>query len=130
MTLYKYDTQDVSDISWARNEDKLNEAFELSSVKKMVNFLQQEAVLSQRPRDVAAFLREHKNRIGLTEIGDYLGEEDTAFKEQLRLSYVSAIAFAGIPFEQAIRSYLCDGGFRLPGMFVFLLFGNHNNFTS
>ena len=33
----------------------------------------------------------------------------------LRASYVSHMDFTGLTFDEAIREYLCEGGFRLPG---------------
>ena len=48
-------------------------------------------------------------------IGDYLGEGDSDFKLQVRLTYIRAMAFVGMTFEGALRHFLTAGGFRLPG---------------
>ncbi len=54
------------------------------------------------------------------EVGDLLaGLDDGQLTAKqyclLRSSYVSHIDFTGLSFDDAIREYLCEGGFRLPG---------------
>lgn len=85
------------------------------NLKKGIEYLVATNFLSESARDVASFLRIHQDAIGESEIGDYLGEGDGDFKVQLRLTYVRAVSFAGKSLIEALRHFLTNGGFRLPG---------------
>jgi brefeldin A-inhibited guanine nucleotide-exchange protein len=55
-----------------------------------------------------------------SDVGDFLANLDDDFLnakqyEQLRVRYVSGLDFSGLGFSAALRVFLCDSGFRLPG---------------
>ncbi|CAI5737758.1 unnamed protein product [Hyaloperonospora brassicae] len=68
------------------------------------------------PRDVAAFLHAHNNKLDKTMVGDYLGNGvhyQGGFCVQVLHEYVDMMEFAGLEIDVAIRHFLA--GFRLPG---------------
>jgi brefeldin A-inhibited guanine nucleotide-exchange protein len=85
------------------------------SIQKALNYLIASKFLAETARDVTAFLRIHHDVLDEVSIGDYLGEGDSDFKLQVRLTYIRAMAFVGMTFEGALRHFLTAGGFRLPG---------------
>jgi brefeldin A-inhibited guanine nucleotide-exchange protein len=100
------------------DEENLAKAMELAKtkgVKKAVDFLIREKVLSDSPKEIASFLRIHHDKLDEVDIGDYLGEGDLDAKKNLRMAYVRAISFTGMSFDASIRHYLTNCGFRLPG---------------
>ena len=100
------------------SQEILRKAFEISqskSLKKSIEYLVAMNFLSETPRDIASFLRIHHDDIDEADIGDYLGEGDGEFKVHVRLAYVRAVSFTGLSLVAALRKFLTNGGFRLPG---------------
>lgn len=99
-------------------QEILRKALEISqskSLKKAIEYLVAMNFLSESARDIASFLRIHHEDIGEVDIGDYLGEGDGEFKVHVRLAYVRAVSFTGLSLVEALRKFLTNGGFRLPG---------------
>ncbi|CAI5746995.1 unnamed protein product [Peronospora destructor] len=68
------------------------------------------------PRDVAAFLHTHNNKLDKTMVGDYLGNGvhyQGGFCVKVLHEYVDMMEFTGLEIDVAIRHFLA--GFRLPG---------------
>ncbi|PSC72251.1 brefeldin A-inhibited guanine nucleotide-exchange 2-like [Micractinium conductrix] len=79
--------------------------------KKGIAFMQEQGVVGTAPSDVAQFLARTQG-LSKTLIGDYLGERDD-FNLKVMHSYVDALEFTTMDFDDAIRKFL--SGFRLPG---------------
>ncbi|CAB9523975.1 inhibited guanine nucleotide-exchange protein [Seminavis robusta] len=98
-------------------------AFEIAkkkSVKKSVEYLIACNALTSSPKDIASFLRVHKDRLDQGALGQYLGEtgvdgQETEYWNLIRFSYVRAISFDGMKVEDALRHFLTNCGFQLPG---------------
>lgn len=72
------------------------------------------------PRIIANFLIHQNEFLDKVEVGDVLGAEFDSLMnkneyEKLRKWYVELIDFTGMTFVAALRAFLCDSGFRLPG---------------
>jgi len=84
-------------------------AFEIAqkkSIKKAVDYLIACNALSPSPRDIASFLRVHKDQLDQGALGYYLGEsgidgQETEYWNLIRFSYVRAISFDGLNVEEA-----------------------------
>ena len=104
-------------------QDSLDVAFELIStkgLKKGIDYLIASRLLTSSPRHISAFLRIHQSSIDAGILGEYLGEggvdgADVDFFNLIRFNFARATSFVGMNVEQAIRHYLTDCGFRLPG---------------
>jgi hypothetical protein len=113
----------VMDFSKSNATDgSLHAAFDIArskSLKKAVDYLTSENLLSPSPRDIAAFLRIHHSKFDPTMLGEYLGEGGLEAEEEhwnlIRFNYVRAISFVGLNVEQGLRHFLTNCGFRLPG---------------
>ena len=78
---------------------------EQKSLKKAVEYLIACNVLTPAPRDIANFLRIHKDRINPVALGQYLGENGTGGSESeywnsIRYLFVRAISFIGLNVEE------------------------------
>jgi Sec7 domain len=76
------------------------------SVKKAVEYLIACNALTPSPRDIASFLRVHKDMLDQGALGHYLGEtgidgHETEYWNLIRFSYVRAISFDGMKVEDA-----------------------------
>ena len=106
-----------------REREKMQRALEIyrgRGLAKAVRYLVATNFLSETPRDVASFLRLYAHELSAEDIGDLLGEggateADEKYWNLVRLSYVSAISFIGMRFEAALRHYLTNCGFIMPG---------------
>jgi len=106
-----------------RNRDQLSKALHIyhnKSLKKAIKYLIAVNFMSDTPREVASFLRMYAHELSEEDIGDYLGEggateSDEKYYNLIRLSYVRAISFVDMPFEVAMRHFLTNCGFKLPG---------------
>lgn len=84
-------------------------AFEIArkkSVKKAVEYLIACNALTPSPRDIASFLRLHKDMLDQGALGLYLGEsgvdgQEAEYWNLIRFSYVRAISFDGMDVEEA-----------------------------
>lgn len=84
-------------------------AFEIArkkSVKKAIEYLIACNALTPSPRDIASFLRVHKDMLDPSGLGTYLGEsgidgQETEYWNLIRFSYVRAISFDGMNVEEA-----------------------------
>jgi hypothetical protein len=114
--------QRVSDSSPSR-EDSLNTALDIAerkSLKKAVEYLIACNSLTPAPRDVATFLRIHKEQLDPADLGNYIteygnGGAETEYWDSIRHNYVRAISFGGMNVEEGLRHFLTNCGFRLPG---------------
>ena len=92
------------------HNDSLETAFtiiEQKSLKKSVEYLIACNVLTPAPRDIANFLRIHKDRINPVALGQYLGENGTGGSESeywnsIRYLFVRAISFIGMNVEEGL----------------------------
>jgi len=104
-------------------EDTVNTAFDImkkKSLKKALDYLIACNFLAPSPRDIASFLRLHMAKMDPGVLGDYLGEggkdgTEVEYWNLIRFNYVRAISFVGMNVEQALRHFLTNCGFRLPG---------------
>jgi hypothetical protein len=88
--------------------ESLETAFKIidqKSLKKAVEYLIACNVLTPAPRDIANFLRIHKDRINPVSLGQYLGENGTGGSESeywnsIRYLFVRAISFIGMNIEE------------------------------
>ncbi|GLD93380.1 hypothetical protein PINS_up001972 [Pythium insidiosum] len=85
------------------------------SLKKSLEYVVAMNLVKDTARDIASFLRIYHDLFDEADIGDYLGEGDEDFKDQVRLTYVRAISFKGMTLVESLRHFLTNGGFRLPG---------------
>lgn len=79
--------------------------------KKGVAYMQEQGLVGPSPADVSQFLARTQG-LNKSLIGDYLGERDD-FNLKVMHSYVDALDFTEMEFDEAIRKFL--SGFRLPG---------------
>jgi len=114
----------VSDDSAERlhKQEELKIAWELinsKGMKKGLDYLVACKSLTPTPKHVSTFLRVNQSSIDQTVLGDYLGEggdgSDKDYWNLLRFHYVRATSFVGLNLEQALRLFLSNCGFRLPG---------------
>ncbi|KDO35012.1 hypothetical protein SPRG_01075 [Saprolegnia parasitica CBS 223.65] len=91
------------------------EIAETKSFKKALEYLIAMGLIKETPRDITSFLRIYHTFFDESDIGDYLGEGDEEFKLHVRLTYARAISFTGMTLVEALRHYLTNGGFKLPG---------------
>ena len=83
-------------------------AFEIAekkSLKKAVDYLVACNALTPAPRDIATFLRIHREQIDQSALGNYLGEGgtggiETEYWNSIRHLYISAISFIGMNIEE------------------------------
>lgn len=94
------------------NQQVLSKAFALCQAKSLNQALQYLVAMKfvvETPREIAAFLRVHKQDFGEVAIGEFLGEGDGAFKVHLRLTFVHQISFVGLSLVGALRCVLLFG---------------------
>ena len=103
-------------------QNELKVALELinsKGMKKGLDYLVACKSLSPTPKQVSTFLRVNQSSIDQTVLGDYLGEggdgSDKDYWNLLRFHYVRATSFVVLNLEQALRLFLSNCGFRLPG---------------
>ncbi len=92
--------------------------YQTNGLKKCVDFLIISDYIADSPRDIATFLRVYHEELSPTCIGEFLSEPDTDGKDKWRqvcFQYVKAISFHDVPLEIALRCFLTNCGFRLPG---------------
>eukprot|EP00977_Amphora_coffeiformis_P013095 scaffold3361_cov166-Amphora_coffeaeformis.AAC.6 len=90
------------------------------TLKKAVEYLIACNVLPPTPRDIATFLRIHKERFDPAALGLYLGESGIGGSEgeywnAIRVAFVRPISFVGMNVVQGLRHFLTHCGFILPG---------------
>lgn len=94
------------------------------SVKRAMAFLRHPETGLLRnlpPKGIAAFVWDVLLEFCQPEdLGDYLGEEGSSptekeFCASLRVEYLRRFNFTNTPFTSALRTFLTEGGFRLPG---------------
>ena len=104
-------------------EKAIEIAIEISnrkSLKRGIEYLIACNVLPPSPRDIATFLRIHKDSLDPTALGHYLGEcgvggTEIDYWNAIRLSFVRPISFVGMNVDQSLRHFLTHSGFVLPG---------------
>ncbi len=92
--------------------------YQTKGLKNCVDFLIANDYIADSPRDIATFLRVYHEELSPTCIGEFLSEPDTDGKDKWRqicVHYVKAISFHDMPLEKALRCFLTNCGFRLPG---------------
>ncbi|KAL3823248.1 hypothetical protein ACHAXA_011093 [Cyclostephanos tholiformis] len=116
-------SQDSSKQASLHEQEIFDVAFELiatKGLKKGIDFLIASRILTSSPRQISTFLRIHLSSIDSGLLGDYLGEggidgADADFFNLVRFNFARATSFVGMNIEQALRHYLTNCGFRLPG---------------
>lgn len=96
---------------------------ETGKLKKSLEFLAKvhsDASETELPCLVADFLSIYGDKIDKSDIGDVIGAcDDNIFSDVqyqvLREHYMARLNFAGLSFDEGLRLFLCDGGFKLPG---------------
>ena len=104
-------------------QESYDKAFQIiagESLKKGIDYLIASRLLTSSERHISAFLRIHQSSIDDGILGEYLGEggvdgDDIDFFNLIRFNFTRATSFVGMNIEQAIRHYLTNCGFRLPG---------------
>ncbi len=92
--------------------------YQTKGLKNCVKFLIANDYIADSPRDIAIFLRVYHEEFSPTCIGEFLSEPDKDGSEKWRqicVHYVKAISFHDMPLEEALRYFLTNCGFRLPG---------------
>ena len=115
--------QSKSGESRSEKPESLETAFELISrkgMKKGIDYLIAKNLLTRSPKHVSSFLRVHQSSIDPVILGEYLGEGgidgiDKDYWNLIRFYYVRAVSFVGMNIEKALRHFLTNCGFRLPG---------------
>jgi hypothetical protein len=115
--------QSRSGDSRMQKPESLETAFELISskgMKKGIDYLIAKNLLTRSPKQVSSFLRVHQSSIDPVILGEYLGEGgidgiDKDYWNLIRFYYVRAVSFVGMNIEKALRHFLTNCGFRLPG---------------
>ncbi len=115
--------QSRSGESKSQKPESLETAFELISrkgLKKGIDYLIAKNLLTRSPKHVSSFLRVHQSSIDPVILGEYLGEGgidgiDKDYWNLIRFYYVRAVSFVGMNIERALRHFLSNCGFRLPG---------------
>jgi len=115
--------QSRSGESRSQKPESLETAFELISrkgLKKGIDYLIAKNLLTRSPKHVSSFLRVHQSSIDPVILGEYLGEGgidgiDKDYWNLIRFYYVRAVSFVGMNIEKALRHFLTNCGFRLPG---------------
>lgn len=95
-------------------------AKEKESLKKAVNYLISMDVLHNNPEEIVNLFRLRQDQIDPALLGDYLGEggcdaQEEEFYKEVREYYMKGTSYAGVPFVEALRMMLTQGGFKLPG---------------
>jgi len=106
-----------------QKQESLDVAFELiatKGLKKGMDYLIACHLLTPSPRHISSFLRIHQSSIDPGMLGEYLGEggidgTDKDFWNLIRFNFARATSFVGMNIEQALRHFLTNCGFRLPG---------------
>jgi hypothetical protein len=104
-----------------RAEAMMQQALELNrkgGLKKCVQYLIASGFIADSPRDITNFLRIYQEELDPAGIGEFLSEPDAKGSDYwrlIRLQYVRAMSFHGMTLEDALRHFLTNGGFRLPG---------------
>ena len=88
-------------------------------LKSALQFLRLSNPSASQPMEMAKFLYRNDS-LDKREIGDLLsGTTDKFMKHEeytaLREAYISLLDFTGLSLDAALRTFLCDSGFRLPG---------------
>ena len=89
------------------------------SLKSALQYLRLSNPSASQPMEMAKFLYRNPT-LDKREIGDLLSGTTDRFMRQeeyeaLRKAYISLLDFTGLSLDAALRSFLCDSGFRLPG---------------
>jgi hypothetical protein len=95
--------------------DHLGIAFDIAkkkSLNKAIDYLIACDILTKSPRDIASFLRIHKDDLKPSDLGRYLGEggtdgSETEYWNLIRFNYIRAHSFVGMGAEQGYVE-LCD----------------------
>jgi hypothetical protein len=90
------------------------------SLKNALKYLRAVAPSSAVPMEVAKFFRDYAHLLDPVQMGDILGDLDDSWMDEsdyaaLRVAFVSLMDFSKMTLDRAMRLYLCDSGFRLPG---------------
>jgi len=113
--------------SWRHDKQKadakiLAESLKLARTEKLKSALQYLRIVDPamaNPKAIAHFLFSHEG-LDKAEVGDFLGAGGDKFMsdaehEDLRRAFIEHLDFTGMLFDQSLRLFLCDSGFRLPG---------------
>jgi len=89
------------------------------SLKAALRYLKMKNPDKFTPAELARFLF-LSDDLDKAEVGDFLGALDGGiFSEQeyaqVRAEFVKLLDFTGLTFDEAMRTFLCDSNFRLPG---------------
>ena len=112
--------------------DHLGIAFDIAkkkSMNKAIDYLIACDILTKSPRDIASFLRIHKDDLKPSDLGRYLGEggtdgSETEYWNLIRFNYIRAHSFVGMGAEQGYveLSGQCNGMSEASNNLFFLSF--------
>jgi hypothetical protein len=93
---------------------------EKESVGKAIKFLLSKNFMSDNPHEIAGFVRIYKDSFDPVSIGEFLGEGGRNTKEEeywnaIRYRFTRAVSFVDLHLYDALRLYLTNCGFRMPG---------------
>ncbi len=119
----------ATDASWhallsshRRTQQLASQVFQLArsgKVKAALRYQSQMMLGGSSPEEMARYLLSTPS-LDASDVGDFLAALDDDFldktgHDRLRNAFVKQIGFAGLSFDAALRVFLCDCGFRLPG---------------
>ena len=105
-----------------KQSETLKKAIRLAqtdSLKSALGFYRLANPANAQPMEMAKFLYRNDS-LDKVEVGDFLSSTTDKFMkheqyEELRRCYISLLDFTGLTLDQALRTFLSDSGFRLPG---------------
>lgn len=114
--------QDTWIIKYEENEKIKKMMSNVSSqknVKSAVRALYEQKRKKFNSDEIALFLKNNKT-LNQREIGEFMGSDyDSLFSSEqfisIRSAYLRLIDFTSLTFDQSLRLFLCNSGFRLPG---------------
>ena len=103
----------------AQTLEKAIRLAQTDSLKSALGFYRLSNPANAQPMELAKFLYRNDS-LDKVEVGDLLsGTTDRFMKheqyDELRRCYISLLDFTGLTLDQALRTFLSDSGFRLPG---------------
>lgn len=98
-------------------EKAMEIAREKESLKKGIKYLITMGIIHQDEDEIVNLFRLHQDKIDDALLGDYLGEggdtpEEEQFYKNVREIFMKGTSYAGVPFVEALRMMLTQGGFK------------------
>lgn len=87
------------------------------SLAKAIQHLEGVGYLQHNPSEIAEFIHREISKFELETVGEYIGGKTAKdpFEEQIRVEFIRRLNLQNVPLHEALRRFLTDSGFRLPG---------------